>query len=169
MVQLTSALFVALSALAMSAQGAPLQKRIAQVIADSTAKWEKACVRPLTEGICHVRCSPGTSIARGRRCRQVQPRLGHRVHDAARRGRPLRAAGLGGRDGRPREDAQQRRGHDQVRPDLRAAAPEHGSSFIAHDATRLVEFRTCALTRTLFDSPTPLPCRTASRRRRTPS
>ena len=45
MVQFTAALVVALSALAMHAQGAPLQKRIAQVIADSTAKWEKACVR----------------------------------------------------------------------------------------------------------------------------
>ncbi|KAI0666896.1 hypothetical protein C8Q78DRAFT_983615 [Trametes maxima] len=44
MVQFTSALLVALSALALQAQGAPLHKRIAQVIADSTAKWEKACL-----------------------------------------------------------------------------------------------------------------------------
>ncbi|KAJ8454442.1 hypothetical protein ONZ51_g13022 [Trametes cubensis] len=44
MVQFTSALLVALSAIAMHAQGAPLQKRIAQVIADSTAKWEQACL-----------------------------------------------------------------------------------------------------------------------------
>ncbi|KAI0365190.1 hypothetical protein BV20DRAFT_954831 [Pilatotrama ljubarskyi] len=44
MVQFTSALLVALTALAMHAQGAPLHKRIAQVIADSTAKWEKACL-----------------------------------------------------------------------------------------------------------------------------
>ncbi|KAI0644309.1 hypothetical protein C8Q79DRAFT_140415 [Trametes meyenii] len=44
MVQFTSALLVVLSALALQAQGAPLHKRIAQVIADSTAKWEKACL-----------------------------------------------------------------------------------------------------------------------------
>ncbi|KAI0334634.1 hypothetical protein GY45DRAFT_1318236 [Cubamyces sp. BRFM 1775] len=44
MVQFTSALLVALSAIVMHAQGAPLNKRIAQVIADSTAQWEKACL-----------------------------------------------------------------------------------------------------------------------------
>ena len=46
MVQFTSALLLALSAVAMQARGAPLlNKRIAQTIADSTALWEKACVR----------------------------------------------------------------------------------------------------------------------------
>ncbi|KAI0699627.1 hypothetical protein C8T65DRAFT_659253 [Cerioporus squamosus] len=45
MVQLTSALLLALSTIAMQAHGAPvLNKRIAQTIADSTAKWEKACI-----------------------------------------------------------------------------------------------------------------------------
>ncbi|KAI8974605.1 hypothetical protein BD414DRAFT_498179 [Trametes punicea] len=44
MLHFTSALFVALSAIVMHAQGAPLNKRIAQVIADSTAKWEQACL-----------------------------------------------------------------------------------------------------------------------------
>ena len=58
----------------------------------------------------------------------MQPHLRDRVHDAPRRRRALRAAGLGGRDGRPREDAQQRRGHDQVRTDLRAAAAQHCTS-----------------------------------------
>ena len=45
MVQFTSALLLALSAVTMQARGAPLNKRIAQTIADSTALWEKACVR----------------------------------------------------------------------------------------------------------------------------
>ncbi|KAH9889043.1 hypothetical protein C8Q73DRAFT_654574 [Cubamyces lactineus] len=44
MVQFTSTLLVTLSAIAMHAQSAPLNKRIAQVIADSTAKWEQACL-----------------------------------------------------------------------------------------------------------------------------
>ena len=44
MVHFTSALTLTLSALALHAQGAPIQKRIAQTIADSTALWEKACV-----------------------------------------------------------------------------------------------------------------------------
>ncbi|KAH9847611.1 hypothetical protein C2E23DRAFT_787249 [Lenzites betulinus] len=43
MVQVTSAFFF-LATLAMHAQGLPLNKRIAQVIADSTAKWEQACL-----------------------------------------------------------------------------------------------------------------------------
>ena len=34
----------ALAFATLTAQGAPLTKRIAQVIADSTAKWEQACV-----------------------------------------------------------------------------------------------------------------------------
>lgn len=42
MVQLS--LFVVALA-AVCANGAPLTKRIAQVIAESTAQWEKACVR----------------------------------------------------------------------------------------------------------------------------
>ncbi len=40
---------------------------------------------------------------------------------------------------------------------------------VRHDATRLVGFRTCVLTRTLSDSPTPSRCPIASRRRRTRS
>ena len=44
MVQLSSALLLTLSALSLHAHGAPIHKRIAQVIADSTALWEKACV-----------------------------------------------------------------------------------------------------------------------------
>ena len=47
MVQLSSALLLTLSALSLHAHGAPIQKRIAQVIADSTALWEKACVSHL--------------------------------------------------------------------------------------------------------------------------
>ncbi|KAI1781911.1 hypothetical protein LXA43DRAFT_1154692 [Ganoderma leucocontextum] len=44
MVQLASALLLTLSALSLRAHGAPLHKRIAQVISDSTALWEKACL-----------------------------------------------------------------------------------------------------------------------------
>jgi len=46
MVQL-SAFFLGLVALSMNVHAAPirLSKRIAQNIADSTAKWEQACVR----------------------------------------------------------------------------------------------------------------------------
>ena len=46
MVQLTSALLLTgtLSALSLNVHGAPIYKRIAQVISDSTALWEKACV-----------------------------------------------------------------------------------------------------------------------------
>ncbi|EJF60616.1 hypothetical protein DICSQDRAFT_137422 [Dichomitus squalens LYAD-421 SS1] len=45
MVQLTSAFLLSFSALVMHAQGAPLlNKRIAQVIADSTSLWENACL-----------------------------------------------------------------------------------------------------------------------------
>ena len=45
MVQFVPALLIALSAITLQARGAPLHtKRIAQVIADSTALWEKACV-----------------------------------------------------------------------------------------------------------------------------
>ena len=45
MVQFVPALLLALSAIALRARGAPIHtKRIAQVIADSTALWEKACV-----------------------------------------------------------------------------------------------------------------------------
>ncbi|KAI0742095.1 hypothetical protein C8Q80DRAFT_1197948 [Daedaleopsis nitida] len=44
MVQLTSTFLLTLSAVAMHAQGAPLHRRIAQVISDSTTLWEKACL-----------------------------------------------------------------------------------------------------------------------------
>jgi len=46
MVQL-SAVFLGLVALSVNVHAAPvvLSKRIAQTIADSTAKWEQACVR----------------------------------------------------------------------------------------------------------------------------
>ena len=44
MVQI-SILLLGLAASSISVHGAPLTKRIAQVIADSTAKWEQACVR----------------------------------------------------------------------------------------------------------------------------
>lgn len=44
MVQLASALLLTLSALSLHVHGAPLHKRIAQVISDSTALWEKACL-----------------------------------------------------------------------------------------------------------------------------
>ncbi|KAI0819589.1 hypothetical protein BC628DRAFT_1401785 [Trametes gibbosa] len=44
MVHFTFAFLVSLATLAMHAEGLPLNKRIAQVIADSTAKWEKACL-----------------------------------------------------------------------------------------------------------------------------
>ncbi|KAM5544467.1 hypothetical protein V8D89_002127 [Ganoderma adspersum] len=44
MVQLSSALLLTLSALSLHVHGAPIHKRIAQVIADSTALWEKACI-----------------------------------------------------------------------------------------------------------------------------
>ncbi len=35
-------------------QGAPVSKRIAQVIVDSTAKWEKACVRRVHHEILYI-------------------------------------------------------------------------------------------------------------------
>jgi hypothetical protein len=41
MVQLS---FLLLGLIASTVEGAPLQKRIAQTIADATAKWEQACV-----------------------------------------------------------------------------------------------------------------------------
>jgi chemotaxis regulatin CheY-phosphate phosphatase CheZ len=43
------ALQAVVSALALVAyvQAAPLQKRIAQTIAEATTKWEQACVRPI--------------------------------------------------------------------------------------------------------------------------
>ncbi|OBZ65244.1 hypothetical protein A0H81_14733 [Grifola frondosa] len=43
MVQFSTTIFFALTAVALNVHGLPLHKRIAQVIADSTAQWEKAC------------------------------------------------------------------------------------------------------------------------------
>ncbi len=48
-----SNVFVALAVLAVT-QAAPLNKRIAQTIADSTVKWEQACVCPTFRNIVYI-------------------------------------------------------------------------------------------------------------------